>query len=750
MVCVVGTRSGGGYPSKTEAEPFKHLLPASMPRASYTQWEFLLARDYKIQILLCPARSDYVPDEAAAADDTELQTTFLRHIENTGISRLEFTNNDQLRATVLSELARAQALVSKPVVLPFPSIRALFKGREGYLRDIHTALSRPDGRPAAITAQLAVQGLGGVGKTRAAVEYAWTHHQDYAALLCVNADSPEALTRNLAALTGPLGMPEYATQTDDVRLPAVLDWLGRHPGWLLILDNIDSNAAIAESARLLGRLTHGSVLLTTRLTNLPSGFTALPLDVLAVADAVSLLLDTTQRRTRAPDDPAQAKELANDLGRLALALAQAGAYIDRMQCSLAAYRTRLRTSFAAVMAWSDKTVTQYERGAVAATLALSVAQLTEPGRTLLERLSWLAPEPVPVSLLDVPVPGATGDPLEALADLAAYSLVTRDTVASTFLAHRLVLDVTRLALPEAMGRQRLEEALTWVNAAFSEAPGDVRNWPRLDPLAEHAWAAVLHADAAGIAEPTARLMGALDVLFQAKAQYRRAEQMSRAALSIVERTKGEMAPELATRLNNLAQLLQAANRLGEAEPLMRRALAIDEASYGAAHPNVATDLNNLAQLLKATNRLGEAEPLMRRALAIDEASYGAAHPNVAIRLNNLAQLLQATNRLGEAEPLMRRALAIDEASYGDAHPNVARDLNNLAGLLRATNRLGEAEPLMRRPGVIFLMFQRDTGHAHPHRDAVLNNYAMLLKEMGRSDAEIAAEHRAMMREAGLA
>ena len=216
-----------------------------------------------------------------------------------------------------------------------------------------------------------------------------------------------------------------------------------------------------------------------------------------------------------------------------------------------------------------------------------------------------------------------------------------------------------------MGRQRLEEALTWVNAAFSEAPGDVRNWPRLDPLAEHAWAAVLHADAAGIAEPTARLMGALDVLFQAKAQYRRAEQMSRAALSIVERTKGEMAPELATRLNNLAQLLQA------------------------------------------TNRLGEAEPLMRRALAIDEASYGAAHPDVAIRLNNLAQLLQATNRLGEAEPPMRRHV------------------------------------------IIFLRFERDTGHPHPHRDAALNNYTRLLQRMGKSAAEIAAEVQAIRRDAGL-
>ena len=84
-------------------------------------------------------------------------------------------------------------------------------------------------------------------------------------------------------------------------------------------------------------------------------------------------------------------------------------------------------------------------------------------------------------------------------------------------------------------------------------------------------------------------------------------------------------------------LLKATNRLAEAEPLYRRALAIDERSYGPDHPDVAIRLNNLAELLQATNRLAEAEPLDRRALAIDERSYGPDHPDVAIDLNNLAR-----------------------------------------------------------------------------------------------------------------
>ena len=70
---------------------------------------------------------------------------------------------------------------------------------------------------------------------------------------------------------------------------------------------------------------------------------------------------------------------------------------------------------------------------------------------------------------------------------------------------------------------------------------------------------------------------------------------------------------------------------------MRRALAIDEQSFGADHPDVAIRLNNLAQLLQATNRLAEAEPLMRRALAIDEQSLRPRSPRRRHDLNNLAR-----------------------------------------------------------------------------------------------------------------
>ncbi|MBA2592576.1 MAG: tetratricopeptide repeat protein [Gammaproteobacteria bacterium] len=242
---------------------------------------------------------------------------------------------------------------------------------------------------------------------------------------------------------------------------------------------------------------------------------------------------------------------------------------------------------------------------------------------------------------------------------------------------------------------------------------------------------------------TAIALNNLAQLLKATNRLQEAEPLIRRALAIDEQSFGPEHPDVARDLNNLATVLHITNRLEEAEPLIRRALEIAEERHGPEHPNVATCLNNLASLLQVTNRLQDAEPMSRRALAIDERSHGPEHPNVARDLNNLASLLVTTSRLQEAEPLIRRALAIDEQSFGPEHPDVARDLNNLASLLGITNRLLEAESLSRRSLAMLLDVTRRTGHPHPNLDAALANYKAILKQRGRSDAEIEADIRAL-------
>jgi hypothetical protein len=135
-------------------------------------------------------------------------------------------------------------------------------------------------------------------------------------------------------------------------------------------------------------------------------------------------------------------------------------------------------------------VTHYPR-ALAITWQTSVAQLSAQGKALLARLAFLAHEPIPESLLQTPVPGIEPqDWAEALADLADYSLVTREDTPARFTLHRIVQDVTRRSLDPGERLRALREALAWVDAAFTGDPGDVRSWPTLESLAPHAQAVV--------------------------------------------------------------------------------------------------------------------------------------------------------------------------------------------------------------------------------------------------------------------
>ncbi|HET9226127.1 MAG TPA: tetratricopeptide repeat protein, partial [Thermoanaerobaculia bacterium] len=552
----------------------------------------------------------------------------------------------------------------------------------------------------------------------------------------VRADTPEVLRNGLAALSRADLLNLEERRTEDEMVHVVLGWLKANPSWLLILDNVDTPEAESAVLSLLPRLTGGRVLITSRLQSWPVWIQTQSLDTVPLEEARDFLLARTNGRRRpAPDDSDRARDLAEKLDGLPLALEHAGAYIAHTRLSFAKYLKVWEEERQEILEWHDEAVMGYP-ASVATTWKASFDRLKSTSVALLRLCAFLAPEPIPEEMFETEkdiVEGAcellrfetghgdVGSIHKALAELESYSLISRQE--RTFTVHRMVQEVLQSRIPPERRRDWIEAALKVVNGYAPFDAADVRTWPVWNILRPHAARIILLADDLELVNPTARLMSQLALFLKRRGLYAEAEPLQRRALAIDEASFGSQHPEVAIDLNNLAQVLQDTNRLSEAEPLMRRALAIDEASFGSEHSTVAIRLSNLAGLLHATNRHAEAEPLMRRALAIDEASFGSEHPRVAIRLNNLAQLLQATNRLSEAEPLMRRTLAIDEASLGSEHPNVARDLNNLARLLQATNRLSEAEPLMRSA---VATLERSLGPDHPRTQLVQRNLAKLL------------------------
>jgi|694.fasta_scaffold01831_35 tetratricopeptide (TPR) repeat protein len=728
------------------------FLSPEGPSLSYTQWEAWLALLHGRKLLICVPSPGAPRKEGFMADPDHLvlqqqHLVRLRSVET--YPEVNFDSVDHLtwkiQGSLFLELRTAAGQIRPPSTLPYAPLGNLLKGRDDDLQKLQRELGPIPENAATPSTAVALIGLGGVGKTRLAIEHAWRGAALHSAVLFGSARTPEALNRSLAGLATVLDLPEKAASEEAIQRQAVLGWLCSHPGWLLILDGIDAKEAAQAVESLLPQTSGGQLLVTTRLSRWSAAVRRLPLEVLSPEAAAEFLLERTAgSRKQETGDPLAARDLAQQLDCLALALEQAGAYIDERCISFSSYRREWQQRRDQLLSWFDPQLMQYPQS-VATTWLTSFQQLSADAQTLLRRLAWLATEPIPESLLEVAIAAGDGvdaEPIEAidgLVELDRYSLLSRSNQSDSFLLHRLVQEVTRLRQDSGQVPHELAAALAWINAAFVGNPQDVRSWPVLEPLAPHAKTVAGFADQAGLSDPAARLFHEMGVLFDAKAAYSDAEPLKRRVVEIFEASYGNEHPYVAMALNNLAQLLQDTNRLAEAEPLMRRALAIDEASYGLDHPNVAIRLNNLAQLLQATNRLAEAEPMMRRALAIDEASYGLDHPNVAIRLNNLAQLLKATNRLAEAEPLMRRALQIDEASYGLDHPEVATDLNNLAQLLQATNRLAEAEPLMAR---VVEIFENSYGNDHPNVATALNNLAQLLQATNRL-----AEAEPMMRRA---
>jgi len=724
VVHLAGDRTGS-YPSPHDEQELRasldltgcpprlrDVLGPAGPPLSYTQWEAYLALYHRWRpggnprlelYLYTPSpTADRDTNDPAPDSERDSQTEHLERLKSLERFAVEFRNLDHLSAllatTSLQELLPHSGPVRRPVALPYPSIGTLFKGRDEFLDRLRTSLrSAGAGRATAIAGK-ALHGLGGVGKTRLAVEYAWRHEADYTAVLFVTADSSEALRANLAALSGPLvlNLPEHAAPEEEARLAAALRWLDDHPGWFLILDNVDTPEAAEAAEDLLAKLHGGQVLITGRLTQWGAAVEPLELDVLDAAPAAEFLLQRASHRRKLPSDNADAATLADELDGLALALEQAGAYVNAQRISLADYLRAWRAHEPAVQEWYDPRITKYPRS-VAVTWQTTMDRLGPGEATLLCLLSWLAPEPLPMWVFESeeaeslwqsarelqeqeaatgshdestqpiessPSPSGMerggrrpgrGLPRDAVLRLADYGMVRFHTETETVSVHRVVQEIVRARLPEDQRPAWLTLSLRLVDAAMPGDPGDVRTWPKWESLRPHVAVAADHGEAAGIADPTSNL------------------------------------------LNQLGRLL----------------------------------------LNKALH--AESEPLFGRALAIDETSFGPEHPNVAIRLNNLAQLLQATNRLADAEPLMRRALAIDERSFGLDHTNVATDLNNLAILLYHTGRVAGAEPMMRRALTIRTRFGLDTGHAHPHLRDTRQGYTTILQALGRSAKEIQAE-----------
>jgi transcriptional regulator with XRE-family HTH domain len=127
----------------------------------------------------------------------------------------------------------------------------LFTGREDVLEYLHESFL--SNGTVILTQPQAISGLGGIGKTQTAVEYAYRCRDHYHPVLWVKADSHELLVSDFVTIAGLLSLPEKNEEDQNHVVSAVKRWLESTSQWLLILDNADDLEMASEFIPTGGR-----------------------------------------------------------------------------------------------------------------------------------------------------------------------------------------------------------------------------------------------------------------------------------------------------------------------------------------------------------------------------------------------------------------------------------------------------------------------------------------------------------------
>ena len=267
-----------------------------------------------------------------------------------------------------------------PVETPIPQVSGkhwnvthernpVFTGRSELLEQIRKDLNA--------NRRQAIYGLGGIGKTQVAVEYAYRHRDDYSDVFWVFADSAQSVSIDFIKIAKMLDLPGHDLPEQAVIVGAVKRWLGEKDGWLLVLDNVESAEIIRP---FLPPQSRGHVLLTSRGHAFQSVGIMTPheIKVLPPDAARDFFLRRTGRDSIGLDssskDTALAGELAKEMGFFPLALEQAGAFIAENQTSFESYLKSYRHRHVELLSEHAPVLGDY-KDTVATTWAINFAEV---------------------------------------------------------------------------------------------------------------------------------------------------------------------------------------------------------------------------------------------------------------------------------------------------------------------------------------------------------------------------------------
>ncbi|SLM34571.1 Tetratricopeptide-like helical domain [Lasallia pustulata] len=582
-----------------------------------------------------------------------------------------------------------------------------------------------------------LHGMGGAGKTQICLKFS--------RILWVDSSNEETIKQSLKNIAN---HPDAKSSSVQDTPEAVRTWLSMTDKWLLIFDNADGEPDIIEENLPSG--TGGHVLVTSRNPNMrriASEESYLEVNKMDKHDAILLLLKAAYLPKPFEKDEADASAIVDELGCLALAVDQAGAYIGSGFCAINTYlevfsrhRKKLldqSSSFKGASKYGRAVYATWDisyeaiqrkqsrapnpREAIAAKNAITLlqilsffhygnimeetfkraAELAEARRAEYQdaprsRLPWTGRD-LPGDLLELDNE-RKWDPLlfrNSIQILLSLSLIKRDTSGKTYSIHPLVHSWSR-------DRMTNSAVMKWAASANAILAGSVdfggsgSSYTYRRKLVPHINAYYQFVKASQVATLSKHdECVRYGIVFRDNGNWNRVEVLCKNAVEMETRLLGTEHPDTLTRMSNLAFTYSHQGLWKEAEKLGVQVLEIHKRVLGAEHPDTLTSMSNLALTYSRQGLWKEAEKLGVQVLEIHKRVLGAEHPDTLTSMSILASTYSHKGLWKEAEKLGVQVLDISKRVLGAKHPHTLTSMNNLAHTYHSLSRRDEAIEMMK-------------------------------------------------------
>ena len=593
-------------------------------------------------------------------------------------------------------------------------------------------------------------GMRGCGKSQLASDLAqWCEKQEWSLVAWINATSKEQVRSGLIELADRLGIETQGRNEESI-IEQCFSHLesGEPSDRLIVFDNVKD---IGDLIKLVPRGDGLRVVVTT--TNdcgwKNQSWNSIKIGVFSREDSIKCLLRITDSK-----DLEAAGDVAQKLGDLPLAIAQAGATACAEDWTLKKYLVRLKRYSSSIVIKPVRGDSYTEDVSKALLMAVDAAldklggDEREVARRQLDGLAVLAQSGVPTRWIDQLSPDAYNADREenvpdiadenahsALTTLVKMSVVQQSADKTITLLHRLQAQVLREnwgeentaaheeafdAAVEILGRTKYEQ--------LPSNDGDARRREVSDLIAQLSAIAAQDYSRSLFESEQVRLYlyRAFKYGHDLGIEYKTVELS--AAVGVIEDVLGPDHPVTLAVRNNLAGAYRSVGRFAEAIELFEQVLAEHERVLGPDHPATLTVRHNLTSAYRSVGRLGEAIDAWEKLLPDCQRVLGPDHPATLTVRNNLTSAYESVGRLGEAIDAWEKLLPDCQRVLGPDHPATLTVRNNLAGAYKSVGRLGEAIDLLER---VLAERERVLGPDHPDTLTSRNNLAGAYESIGR-------------------